>query len=101
MELIMTGTNECDEDEWDDLCEGLTELMDGGCKWRVFVSGFGWRGVSGSANIRASSGRELLTAILPRTGCRFKVYLDGSVIKIDNSHHDKPCGGEWYSIEKA
>jgi hypothetical protein len=44
-----------------------------------------------------------LFAILPKTDCSFKVYFDKAKeeIAIDNAHHDKPCGGEWYIITVA
>ena len=100
----MTGSNSCEDYEWEDLCEDLTELMSTYKPtglWNGTVSGFGWRGVDGEGTIKATNGRELLLGVLPNTECSFKVYKERGGIMIDNAHHDKPCGGEIYRLKVA
>ena len=104
--LLLEGTNSCDEFEWEDTCDCITEAMKEINKknsgyWTASMLNFGWRGVSGSKNFKAKNGEELLRAILPNTDCSFKIYTTKKQIKIDNAHHDKPCGGEWYVITPA
>lgn len=106
MKPVLEGSNTCEDWEWEDLCNDLTELMKAvnpAGLWRGRVEGFGWRSVDGQrGEFAASCGSELLLAILPNTDCNFKIYKWGRKgFKIDNAHHDKPCGGEWYFIEKA
>ena len=86
---------------YDCLCDYLTELMannkHGG--WVAEVKNFGWRSLNGHKYFQATNGRELLQAILPKTECTFKIYKYGKGVAIQNSHHDSPCGNEWYRIK--
>jgi hypothetical protein len=68
-----------------------------GC-WRAEVQNFGWRKSWGEKYIRAKNGKDLLSAILPKTDCSFKVHNYGKGIAIQNHHHDSPTGDEWYYI---
>jgi len=90
---------------WQDFCEDLTNLLyevnPDRLPWAATVEGFGWRSQSGSLDpFSTMNGQELLWKILPNTECAFKVYHDEdeNCIRIDNAHHDKPMGGEWYTI---
>lgn len=98
--LLLEGDNTCDYFEWLDLTDALTAAMrnpDG--YWFATVSDFGWRKLSGHKLFRAADGRELLAAILPRTECSFKIHRCGRRgLAIQNSHHDSPCGTEWYYL---
>lgn len=86
--------------EWEYLCDYLTELMGknkhGG--WKAIVSHFGWRELNGSKAFQATTGKELLQAILPQTDCTFRVYRYGRGFAINNAHHDSPYWREWYYI---
>jgi len=87
------------EFEW--LTEALTEKMaemNKGEYWLASVENFGWRHLSGGKNFKASTGGELLNAVLPRTECSFKIYVTKKGITINNAHHDAPTGGEMYYI---
>ena len=93
---------------WDSEMEYLTELMHSITKrnnynnfWNVEGIGMGWRSRSGTAQIRASTGVELLQKILPNTDCHFRIYIDKvrHEIRIQNYHHDSPVGNEWYTIK--
>lgn len=87
---------------WDDMCEALTEMMNEinpSGRWSGKVSNFGWRHQSGeSKDIKATTGEELLQAVLPKTDCMFKIWNRKDHIEIDNAHHDAPTGGEMYEI---
>ena len=105
-EFLLSGSNQYDEDgfedTWDDLTEAMQKINPDG-EWRCDLTGFGWRGISGYREFTTNNGSELLAAILPNTDCSFKIYLDvwpagGGQLRIDNSHHDKPMGGEWYTL---
>ena len=103
--LYLEGSNSNGEDEWDDICVDLTNLMreldpDINNYWRAEVENFGWRNRSGYSNFHAKDGTELFFAVLPKTDCYFKIYVDEDTktIRINNAHHDKPMGGEWYTI---
>lgn len=99
-EVAIEGSNVCDEFEWEDLSDILTEHMKqlGSADWAARVEGFGWRSLDGTKDFRAETGKELLCAVLPNTECTFTIYLGKKDIRINNSHHDKPTGGEWYYI---
>jgi len=101
-ELVLEGSNSCEDFEWEDLTDSLSELMkkiNPGGYWFAKVSNFGWRSIGGHAFIRADNGRELLSKILPNTECNFKIHRMGKKgIAINNAHHDSPCYAEWYSI---
>ncbi len=100
------------EMEWDCMCDALTEIMRNLQKrayfktywlWMGEVENFGWRHQSGTASLRAENGREFLQRVLPRTQCAFSIFVDKRArqIRINNAHHDAPCGGEWYTIRPA
>ena len=106
MNPIVEGSNSCEDFEWEDLCEELTHHMrtrNPSLSWTARVEGFGWRSIDGTMDVfRAESGRDLLLKILPNTVCSFKIYKHGRYgFKINNAHHDKPCGGEWYYIGRG
>jgi len=92
--------------EWDYLCAGLTEFMlqlqivtkKNGDKWKARVENFGWRHISGEIILIAEDGKTLLAAVLPKTDCRFNLYIRDDHIEINNAHHDAPTGGEMYYI---
>lgn len=85
---------------WQDLCDYLTELMarnrHGG--WRAVINNFGWRSLNGSKLFRATNGKQLLSEVLPKTDCTFRVYTYGRGMAINNAHHDSPTWNEWYYI---
>jgi hypothetical protein len=92
------------EDEWEYLVGELDEFIekhnvDG--DWYATVSGFGWQSTDGEKWFSTNEGRKFLQEVLPNTECTFKVWLDKEtgVITIDNAHHDKPTGGEIYTIK--
>jgi hypothetical protein len=103
-ELIAQGSNSCEDYEWNNICHRIEKLMDQldnlTGRWHCELTGFGWRGTSGHKTFEGTTGQDLLFAILPHTDCSFKVYFDkakGEIV-IDNAHHDKPMGGEIYTI---
>jgi hypothetical protein len=105
-ELYLEADNHSGDFEWEDTCEDLFNLMEEinpSRRWTAQVEGFGWRGIDGKIPepFECQSGQDLLFKILPETMCTFKVYREGNRILIDNAHHDKPCGGEWYTVEVA
>ena len=92
------------DEEWEDLTSSITAFMqkvhpDGG--WRAEVAGFGWQSLNGYLDFDAGDGKKLLQKVLPDTENTFKVWLDeeAKTITINNAHHDKPTGGEIYTIK--
>lgn len=90
--------------EYDSMVEYLTEYMhdlnpDG--YWKAEVSNFGWRSLNGHKHFKAETGSELLRAVLPDCDCTYKVFRVRARkwLAIQNSHHDSPCGREWYVIK--
>ena len=106
-EFVTFGSSSCEDYEWEDVCLEIEALMDQldnqSGRWHCKLTGFGWRGTSGNKTFEGTTGRDLLLSILPNTDCSFKVYFDKAKgeIAIDNAHHDKPMGGEWYIITVA
>lgn len=88
--------------EWDWTVEALTDLMDAidqSSYWFATVENFGWRSLNGFKAFKAEDGTDLLREVLPDTDCSFRIYKWGDDgFAIDNAHHDKPFGGEWYHI---
>lgn len=94
------------ESEWDYITEFLTEKMKeinpDDRNWYCEAAGMGWRKRNGHKTFHATTGQELLRAILPDTECTFQIYLkqnesDGEkYLYIVNSHHD--AMGEVYEI---
>lgn len=87
--------------EWDFLCDHLTELMEkcnpDGC-WYIEAVNFGWRNLRGHQRCQALTGEKLLERVLPKTDCTFTIYDDaGGGFAIQNFHHDSPTG-EWYYV---
>ena len=90
---------------WDDLCECLTDVMKSVApdedRWHCEVKHFGWRGLNGYKDFKAKNGKELLSAVLPKTDCTFKIYVEDDHIRISNAHHDSPTGAETYIVESG
>jgi hypothetical protein len=95
MKLLTSGSNSCESWEWEDLNE---EVSIKGSFFKATVKNFGWQSLSGLTYVKANSFTQLLSSVLPNTECSFKIFKDGKKIVIDNSHHDKPCGGEIYTL---
>lgn len=90
--------------EYHDMVDYLTEYInklnpDG--YWKAEVSNFGWRSLNGHKYFSADTGSELLREILPQTDCTYKIYRVRARkwLAVQNSHHDSPCGREWYVIK--
>ena len=99
--VYLEGSNVCEDYEWEDLCDDMTNLMNRinpGGDWHCDLSNFGWRGTSGHKDFGANTGGDLFSEILPNTECYFRVYDRGDEIHIENFHHDRPMGGEWYVL---
>jgi hypothetical protein len=103
---LPSNYDELTEDEseyyYSDMLDDLTILMQrinpDELEWHATVENFGWMHQSGVSDFNATTGEELLRKTLPKTDCSFKIYDDKTSIRIDNAHHDKPCGGEIYVI---
>lgn len=90
------------EIQWDFVLEDLTELVkeinpDG--YWYCKVENFGWRKQSGFAYLEFDDGMSLVSKVLPKTECSFKVFKQDKTLKIQNFHHDSPTGNEWYELK--
>lgn len=97
--FVAEGTTDCEEFVFDDMCNVIANLMKKTDEWYCEVHGFGWMNRDGHKVFKSVTGRSMIGAILPDTECSFKVYKYGrNGIAINNSHHDKPTGGEWYYI---
>ena len=100
--LLLEGSNCCDGWSWETMVEELTSTMmrlNPNGFWFVQVSGFGWRKLSGHKIFQAHNGATLLSAILPKTECSFKIHRSGRRgLAVNNSHHDSPTATEWYTI---
>jgi hypothetical protein len=90
--------------EYDDLCDYLTETLkklspDG--YFKAEMKSFGWQARSGYKYLQASTGKELLQKILPKTECTFRIFRvkGGRALAIQNFHHDSPTGNEFYVIK--
>lgn len=98
-------TEDFGEIDWDVMTRELTDEMkkkNPGMEWEANVENFGWRGVGGfKPKFRAENGEDLLLKVLPKTGCSFHIFKYKDGFKIENAHHDKPVGGEWYKILPA
>ena len=90
--------------EWDcmtgSLANTMEEMFKDEIRFCCEVSNFGWRHLNGYKFFTANNGQELLSAILPKTDCTFKIYRAGDTLKINNSHHDAPTG-ETYTVHAA
>ena len=89
------------EFEWDYLLENIDELLrdinpDG--YWFCSVEGFGWRNLSGETYLEFTTGREMISKVLPNTDCSFNIFREEKKLKIQNHHHDSPTGNEWYEL---
>jgi len=99
--LLLTGTNRCEEHEWEMLDDELTEIVKKKSKtgkWYCKVNNFGWMKRNGEKYFKASSGSLLLSSILPDTDCKFEVYNYGTGLQIVNYHHDNCTGSETYTL---
>ena len=103
--LLLEGSNSCEDFEWEDLTLALTEIMEErnpSGLWKAEMKNFGWKGVNGEKTFTTNDGKEMLNKILPNTDCSFKIYKYGrNGIAINNAHHDSPMWAEWYYITKA
>ena len=103
--VILWGFGEEEDDfEFEYMTEYLTEILNEinpDKIWYAEVKNFGWRGSDGHKTFTAIDGKSFLQEILPKTECHFKIFRDGDNLKIQNFHHDSPCGGEWYTIYPA
>jgi len=102
------GFGDVDEygDDFECLCDALTHYMqklNESGKWAGRMSNFGWRRLNGFLTFEADNGRDFLQAILPKTDCSFRIFVDekDGEIRIQNYHHDSPVGNEWYYIRPA
>ena len=93
-------------DEWESFCDDLTYTMEEITKrneykdmWKASVEGFGWRNLDGEQTFQAETAAELLSAVLPKTDCTFKIFRERNKLKIQNWHHDSPMGNEFYYIQ--
>ena len=92
---------EADEFTMDDLLDELTiviEKLNPDGFWSGQVKNFGWMNQHGTNHFMALSGIELLSSILPKTDCTFKIFQEEGVLKIQNWHHDSLTGNEWYVL---
>ena len=102
--FIGKATNDCGDDScWDELSFKMAYYMKDKSLWNAKVENFGWDNLSGTKEgIKATCGGQILMAILPNTSCSFEVYRYGRYgFAVNNAHHDKPTGGEWYYITPA
>ena len=102
-QLIVEGNNNCEDWDWENTCDAITEAMKkfNTNRWHVEVKNFSWRSLSGESDFKAENGYELLLGVLPqKTENAFRVYLadDEKGIMINNAHHDSPMWLEWYTI---
>ena len=94
--LILEGTNNCEDFEWDDLNYCINKNKFKTEHFLCKVESFGWRGLDGHKYCKAKDLTSLLSSILPDTDCRFKIHNFGKGIAIQNFHHDSCIGNEWY-----
>jgi len=104
--LLLEGGTDCADYEWEDLTYEFTMLMkkrNPSLWWDAKVKNFGWLSKKGiREGFEATTGQELLRAILPRTSCSFKIYsFRKTGFAINNAHHDSPVWAEWYYITKG
>ena len=97
--LIVEGSNSCEDYEWEDLCMEISTAMDENTLWKAEMHNFGWLKQNGYKYFTADSGSKLLQAILPDTDCSFRVYKYQKGLAINNAHHDSPMWSEWYIIK--
>lgn len=103
--VIERGTNYCDEWDWENLIDIISQEM-AACvnytdeigEWFIEVQNFGWQNTNGVQYINTMRGDELLKAILPNTECTFNIYRNEHILKLQNFHHDSCTGREWYHI---
>jgi hypothetical protein len=103
--LYSEGNNDCGDD-WDDNMQDLENLlieMWGMPKpsWNIKaeVNNFGWMNRDGQLEAEVKTASDMMIKILPNTSCSFKIHrLGRKGLAIENFHHDKPMGGEWYYI---
>lgn len=89
------------EDLLDSLGEKLKEINPTG-RWHAEVKNFGWRSQNGWNEFDADDAKTFLHKILPNTDCTFRIFIDpDKTLRLQNFHHDSPCGNEWYYIKAA
>ena len=89
------------EFEWESMLEYLDDILkkvnpDG--YWHCAVENFGWRKQSGCAYLKFNTAQEMISKVLPKCECSFRVFQEDKVLKIQNYHHDSPVGNEWYKL---
>jgi hypothetical protein len=109
---IVYNNHEVWDIEWEGMCDVLGSYLLEICpsgKFYVRVENFGWKSVSGEKHFAVDMtrtdyeiGAAFLGKILPNTDCTFYIFQreeNGKpILVIDNAHHDKPMGGEIYTI---
>jgi len=93
--------SQIDYDDYDILMINLDEIINKKNKsgfWFCEVENFGWRNLDGHRYLKAVTGQELLSGILPDCQCIFKVFNYGRGLAVQNWHHDSPTGNEWYYL---
>ena len=101
------GDSDILDEEWDFLCEHLTELMERKNAnlpyWVVQGNNLGWDHRSGTRRFEARDGKELLRQILPKCDYTFDIFHEGRCgFLITNAHHDSPMhGSEQYHVRMA
>jgi hypothetical protein len=102
----LVGSNSCEDWEWADLLWEIQAHIDAVAAryklpyhWVAVVQGFGWRSLDGETPMfSAREAAEIMHKLLPNTECSFKIRFTRTGFLMDNSHHDKPCGGELYEL---
>ena len=100
--LILEGSNNCEDFEWEDLITELSSVIkkkNPNGYWHVEVRNFGWRRINGNSYFHITDGHNLITSILPNTECNFKIHNYGKGLAMQNYHYDNPTGNEWHYIK--
>ena len=87
----LSNTLEEDHEYFNDMVSALC-----GDRFDCKVYNFGWQGLDGEAFDLKS--KNAMAEILPNTECTLDATPYEDRIEVNNSHHDKPCGGEVYII---
>lgn len=108
IDILIAEYNPSDEDQdWEIDWEDCLTNIQGWIKEQkqdymyAWINNFGWRKASGHQVLKLVDAQKLLSDILPKTDCIFKVYRNDSPLstyklKIVNYHHDAPTGETYY-----